>query len=151
MKVFKYLVALADISVGFLGLFFIIFAITRPTVLDALSELQRRDNIIRELRSQIRELQELNLAKAESGKALPDKPAANIRIEQRGFRVDVAGHKRRFTDAGAFQKQAGQIAWPKSIVLYVDRRVPFARVVQVIDILKQVNHSIRVKIAALAK
>jgi biopolymer transport protein ExbD len=151
MKVFKYLVALADISVGFLGLFFVIFAVARPTLNGSSAEKRRLEQTARSLREEIRRLEEIKLAKAGAGQKLPAGESAKIIITVQAVTVEMAGQTRRFAGAAAFAALAPRLPWPGSVVLYVDHRVPFERVVQVIDGLKQSNADIAVQIAALAK
>lgn len=151
MRVFKYLVALADISVGFLGLFFIIFAITRPTLVETIAEKARNRETIEKLQQKIRELEEINLAKASSGNPLSDKDAASITIRRKSITMAHQGHESRYRDPAGFARAAQRLDWPASVILYVDRRVAFDRIVQVIDALRQSNAEISVRIAALAK
>lgn len=150
MKVFKYLVALADISVGFLGLFFVIFSVTRPTLSGAAAEKQRLAQTVQQLRAEIRQLEEIKLAKARSaGKALADKNAAKIIVTGQGLVAALAGRQARFPSLAAFAAGTAGWRWPASVVLYVDSRVPFQQVVGVIDVLKQNRDEISVQIAAL--
>ncbi|MCI0694027.1 hypothetical protein L0337_18720 [candidate division KSB1 bacterium] len=151
MKVFKYLVALADISVGFLGLFFVIFAVTRPMLPGAAVEKQRLEKILQDLREEIRRLEEIKLAKAGAGQKLPAGQSAKIIIAAQAVTVEMAGQTKRFASTAAFAALAPRLSWPGNVVLYVDHRLPFERVVQVIDALKQGKQDIAVQIAALAK
>ncbi len=150
MKVFKYLVALADISVGFLGLFFVIFSVTRPTMPNAV-EQRGLEQTLQQLRGEIRQLEEIKLAKASAGKALPGKDAAKIIITGQNFIVDLAGRQTRFTTLADFVAGTQNWRWPGSLILYVDHRVPFEQVVGVIDALKRRNDEITVQIAALVR
>lgn len=152
MKVFKYLVALADISIGFLGLFFVIFTVTRPSVTGAGGEKARLEQALLRLREEIRQLEEIKLAQSRrAGQKLPDGQAAKIIVAVQEVTAEIAGRTLRFDHPAAFAAAAPRLRWPDNAVLYIDRRVPFERVVQVIDALKQSNEEIAVQIAALAK
>ncbi|MDZ7305305.1 MAG: hypothetical protein ONB44_24540 [candidate division KSB1 bacterium] len=151
MKVFKYLVALADISVGFLGLFFVIFAVTRPTLSSAVSERRKLESQLQQRREEIRQLEEIRLAKSGAGRKFAEGPSAKIIVAAEAVSVELAGRTTRFDHLSAFAAAAPRLRWPENVVLYVDHRVPFARVVQVIDALKSSNHDLTVQIAALAK
>jgi biopolymer transport protein ExbD len=149
MKVFKYLVALADISVGFLGLFFVIFSVTRPSLsLDR----QKLEQTVQRLRSEIRQLEEIKLAQSRHpGKALSGQDAGKIIVTGQSLVVELAGRQKRFLTLADFVAGAQGWSWPGSVVLYVDHRVPFEQVVGVIDALKSSNQEISVQIAALAR
>ena len=148
MKVFKYLVALADISVGFLGLFFVIFSVTRPSLS---TDRQKLEQTVQRLRSEIRQLEEIKLAKSQrAGKALAGQHAGKIIVTGQSLVVEIAGRQRRFLNLGDFAAGTQGWSWPPSVILYVDHRVPFAQVVGVIDALKSSNEEISVQIAALA-
>ncbi len=151
MKVFKYLVALADISVGFLGLFFVIFAVTRPSLPHITLEKERLERTAEQLRREIRQLEEIKLAKAGATKALAGKDAAKIIITGQSLVVERAGQQTRFATLDGFSAGVRNWRWPASVVLYVDHRVPFEQVVGVIDALKKNQNEISVQIAALAK
>jgi biopolymer transport protein ExbD len=151
MKVFKYLVALADISVGFLGLFFVIFTVTRPTLSSAVSEKRRLERDLQQLREEIRQLQEIKLAKAGAARQAVSADAAKIIVTGQALTVELAGRQTRFAALAAFAAAAQNWRWPASVVLYVDHRVPFQQVVGVIDALKRNNDTITVQIAALAQ
>ncbi len=151
MKVFKYLVALADISVGFLGLFFVIFAVTRPSMPNVEVEKEKLEQTLQQLRQDIRQLEEIKLAKAGAGKALAGKDAAKIIVTGQSLVVERAARQTRFATLEAFAAGVQNWRWPASVVLYVDHRVPFAQVVGVIDVLKRSPGEISVQIAALAK
>jgi hypothetical protein len=121
MKVFKYLVALADISVGFLGLFFVIFTVTRPSLPNATLEKENLERIVQQLRQDIRQLEEIKLAKARSaGKALAGKEAAKIIITGQSVVVERAGRQTRFATLDDFSAGTQNWPWPASVVLYVD-------------------------------
>ncbi len=154
MKVFKYLAALADISVGFLGLFFVIFSVTRPSVQSTASERQGLEsrNAGQQLREEIRQLEEIKLAKARNaGKKLTTAGAAKIIITGQAITVEISGRQTRFATSNSFVAGTQTWRWPASVILYVDARVPFEQVVHVIDALKQTNADISVQIAALVK
>ena len=151
MKVFKYLVALADISVGFLGLFFIIFAVTRPTLPKATTEQKKLEEEIKKLHSDIRQLEEIKLTKAQSGKQLSSKQTFKIIVSREGITLDRRGDKTKYLSIKDFTAAVKKLKWPETVVLYVDHRIPFERVVQVIDTLKQIDQEIAVQIAALAE
>ncbi len=141
MKVFKYLVALADISVGFLGLFFVLFAVTRPALRES-AEIER-------LKNEVRLLQELQLSRAGAG-GETEKLAAKIYLRQNDLTVmlDQKEQSLKYKDFAAAAKKE---KWPNKVALYVDQRLPFNRVVAVIDALKQSAEGVQVQIAALKK
>lgn len=150
MKVFKYLVALADISVGFLGLFFVIFAVTRPSLPNVARAREQLEQTLQQLRDDIRQLEEIKLAQSRhAGKTLADKAAAKIIVTGQSLVVERAGRQTRFATLEAFAAGVRNWRWPASVVLYVDYRVPFEQVVGVIDALKQNQDDIAVQIAAL--
>jgi biopolymer transport protein ExbD len=151
MKVFKYLVALADISVGFLGLFFVIFAVTRPTLSSAVSEKRRLERDLQQLREDIRQLQEIKLAKAGAARQPLSANAAKIIITAQALTVELEGRQTRFATLAAFAAASQNWRWPASVVLYVDHRLPFQQVVGVIDALKHSHQDLAVQIAALTK
>ncbi len=165
MKVFKYLVALADISVGFLGLFFVIFAVARPTISSNVTERSRLQETIDKLRQDVRILEEIKLTKAGAGKKFSADRAGKITITGHELIVQLSGATRRLNSIAEFSSAAARWRWPESVVLYVDHRVPFEQVVHVIDVLKRAPHrlhnegwkrdgagnDIAVQIAALAK
>lgn len=150
MKVFKHLVALADISVGFLGLFFIIFAITRPTFSPALAEKQRLEKTLEQLRADIRQLEQIKLAKSSAARQNTSADAAKITVALHELTVELRGRQSRFPNPAAFARSASKFNWPENVVLLIDHRVSFDKVVAVIDALKQINKNITVQIAALA-
>jgi biopolymer transport protein ExbD len=164
MKVFKYLVALADISVGFLGLFFIIFAVARPTI-SSDAERNRLRQTVDSLRREIRELEQIKLGSAASGKKLGADASAKIIVAASFINVEILRKHRpasdlqygngagqtRFASADEFAANAAAMPWPPNVVLYVDHRVPFEKVIAVIDALKRTGKDVTVQIAALAK
>jgi len=151
MRVFKYLVTLADISVGFLGLFFIIFAVTRPTALQELTEKRKLEHQLEQLRQQIGQLEKIELSKASTAQKMTSEQSAKIIVERQRITVELQGQKRRFRSINRFDAVAKKMHWPASLVLYVDRRVPFDNVVKIIDVLKRIDREIAVRIAALAE
>jgi biopolymer transport protein ExbD len=151
MKVFKYLVILADISVGFLGLFFVIFAVTRPALHSSPAQRQRLEQALHQLRAEIRRLEEIKLAKAGAAKKPAGNEAAKIIVAVQAIAAEIAGRKAHFSNAAEFAAASRSWRWPDSVVLYVDHRVPFEQVVNVIDALKGINETITVQIAALAR
>jgi biopolymer transport protein ExbD len=152
MKVFKYLAALADISVGFLGLFFVIFSVTRPSLQTTARERQQLEQTVRQLQDEIRQLEEIKLAKSRSaGKKLATAGAAKIMITGQAITAEISGRKSSFATINSFVAGTQAWRWPANVILYVDYRVPFERVVHVIDALKQTNEDISVQIAALVR
>ncbi|MCK6561889.1 hypothetical protein HUU39_24525 [candidate division KSB1 bacterium] len=149
MKVFKYLVALADISVGFLGLFFIIFAVTRPSLSPVLAEQRQLEKTLQQLRAEVRQLEEIKLAKSAAARRAASENSAKIIVALNGVTIEVDKRQTRFRDPSSFARGARQFSWPDNVVLYIDHRLPFEKVVTVIDALKQVNQEITVQIAAL--
>lgn len=150
MRAFKHLIPLADVAVGFLGLFFIIFTVTRPDLNESVAQAKEREKTVRQLQEKIRELEKLHLASAHSGKPLAEMEAASITLTENEIRVNLKQRETVFANSGAFQSAAAKIDWPPEVVLYIDQRIPFARVVVLIDALKQVQDGITVRIAALA-
>jgi biopolymer transport protein ExbD len=151
MRVFKYLVALADIAVGFLGFFFIIFAIAQPTLTDSRAENAALAAKVRALQEHLRQLTEIDLSETGSGATLETEKAAEIIIGKTAIRVIYQQQTGRFANLAAFLRQNAKMKWPPQVVLFVDRSAPFDRVVQIIEALRQQNSKITVKIAALAK
>lgn len=149
MRVFKYLVALADIAVAFLGFFFIIFAITRPTLTSTLEDNKRLEQANRELQQRIRQLQEIDLNKVQSGETLNAPDAADIVVEKEAVRVRYQNRNNRYATVESFLISMPEHNWPAHIVFYVDRHVPFDVVVRIVDALKKHNEEVVVKIAAL--
>lgn len=145
MRVFKHLMALADIAVGFLGLFFIIFAVTRPAMHN--SSGSRSDAQIRELEEKIRVLEELKLSNSESGKTMSDEKAASITIAREHVRLNLPGSSPIVSSHERFADAIAGAALPETAVLYVDRSIAFDRVVHVIDRVKQLKPGIVIRIA----
>lgn len=151
MKVFKYLVALADISVGFLGLFFVIFAVARPTVSGTTAERSRLRQTVDSLRQEIRELEKIKLGRAAGARKLAGEGSAKIIVAPGFITAEVSRRRRRFATVDEFVAAAPAIPWTPNVVLYIDHRVPFEKVIAVIDALKRTGREISVQIAALAK
>lgn len=151
MKVFKYLVALADISVGFLGLFFLIFAITRPSLSGAVMEKRQLEKKLAEMRAEIRQLEELKLAGTSTGKPFADDGAGKVMLSTSGVQIEIGGQRWHYRNAAGLAAAAPQLPWPSAVILYVDHRLAFERVVAVIEALKTVKRDLTVQIAALAK
>ncbi|KAA3613953.1 MAG: hypothetical protein DWQ05_16910 [Calditrichaeota bacterium] len=152
MKVFKYLVALADISVGFLGLFFIIFAVTRPVTPEVMQQNRALDKKVRELQNHLQSLQNIELSRTGSGTILQRKNAAEIIILTNGnINVKVGSRKQNLDNAAQFATFAQKQKWPQHAILYIERTVPFAQVTEVIDHLRQKDQKIQVQIATLRK
>jgi len=150
MRVFKHLIALADIAVGFLGLFFIIFAITQPGQHETSAQTNEREKAFHQLQERIHELEKLQLAGTRAGRPLPGAETASVTLTENEIRIRVRQQESAFSDSRTFQNAASKLDWPSEIVLYVDQRIPFARVVEIIDALKQIQGEITVRIAALA-
>ncbi len=148
MRVFKHLIALADIAVGFLGLFIIIFAVTRPCLRDTTAALAQKDAELAQLQQKLHELEELQLPESATGRQMSDAEAGKIILTDSEIRVDLNGKKSTFASVDAFQSATAGLTWPQIVVLYVDRRVTFDKVVEVIDYLKQTQQNISVRIAA---
>ena len=148
MRVFKHLVAMADIAVGFLGLFFIIFAVARPN--SAVDSTGQQEEFER-LKEKLHELETLELAPSQSGRSLPNKELASIMLTPDGIRIVVRGSASVSTTHDDFRSTAAKINWPGEVVYYIDRRVTFEKVVSVIDALKQLRPHIAVRIAALVQ
>jgi hypothetical protein len=147
MRVFKHLVAMADIAVGFLGLFFIIFAVARPNSAADFSQLQELDR----LKQKLHELETLQLAPSKSGKSLPKEERASITLSVDGIRIRIRGAEAVSATHENFRAVAAKIKWPAEVIYYIDRRITFEKVVSVIDVLKQLQPNITVRIAALAQ
>jgi biopolymer transport protein ExbD len=77
--------------------------------------------------------------------------SAKIIVAVETVAVEIAGRPTRFDNLAAFAAAAPRLRWPDNVVLYVDHRVPFERVVHVIDALKSSGNDVTVQIAALAK
>lgn len=150
MKVFKYLVALADISVGFLGLFFIIFAVARPSLLDSAARVDELQATIDELKRHLVELEKISLSDAKAGTAIGKHTGATITIGTNGLSIRIGESTREFATVPLFERAAAGIPWPPMVLLLVDKRVDFDQVVRVIDALKRSNKHLSVRIGAKA-
>jgi hypothetical protein len=110
------------------------------------------------LRDEIRRLEDIKLAKSGAGQKLDESQSAKIIVAVHAITVEIAGGGNRaqrrqiaFNTPAEFARAAPRLPWPAGVVLYVDHRLPFEHVVNVIDALKQSKQDVTVQIAALAK
>ena len=156
MRIWKYLVALADLSIGLLGLFVVIFLVTKPSQ----EKIQARESnkTVKAQQLQLEELKQkvktlnIELSKAQTGEHLSSDESSEITIRANKSLSIKAGKQspvEHFTSIQSFKRWLQHNRLHNDIVLKVDSKLPVQEMTNVIDAVKSIQGGVKVGVAVV--
>jgi len=156
MRIWKYLVALADLSLGLLGLFVVIFLVTKPSQ----EKIQARESnkTVKAQQLQLEELEQkvkrlnIELSKAQTGESLSSDESSEITIHANRSLSIKAGKKspeEHFASIQSFRHWLQHNRLHNDILLKVDSKLPVQEMTNVIDAVKSIQGGVSVGVAVV--
>jgi biopolymer transport protein ExbD len=146
--IFKTLGIASDLWVCAMFFFLIPALVSRPA--KDVAKLQTQQVQIDSLKKRIKEVEKINLAKSKSGnEMLNDGKHTEIFLRQSGLSVISDNRTYYASTMGDFEALVQKVRVHPAIILYCDSRVPFERIVGVIDKVKQHHQTAAISLAAI--
>jgi len=148
-NIFKTLGIASDLWVCTLVFFLITTLVSKPT--KDIVTVQAQQVVVDSLKKRIKELEKINLAKSKSGETPKEGKQTEIFLRQSGVSLISDNKKHNATTLAAFEVLIQKVKIYPGIVLYCDSRIPFEKIVGIIDKIKQHNSTATISLAALGE
>ena len=156
MRIWKYLVALADLSIGLLGLFVVIFLVTKPSqekvqAHESDKKIKTQQLKIEELKQKVNRLN-IELSKAQTGVPLTSDKSSEITIHANkslSIKASKNSPEEHFTSIQSFKRWLQQNRLHNDIVLKIDSNLPVQEMTNVIDAIKSIQGGVSVGVAVV--
>jgi len=146
--IFKTLGIASDLWVCTMIFFVITTLVSKPA--NDVAKTQKQQVRIDSLSNRIKELEKINLAKSQSGRDLPnDGKQTEVFVRQNGISLNSDNATYSASSLSEFDALIRKLHIHSAVVLYCDARVPFERIVGIIDRVKQHHSNVTISLAAI--
>lgn len=151
MRVWKYLVAMADMSIGLLGVFIIIFLVTKPSTDNTM--IHEKESMIEKLKQEVNKL-EIEISQAKSGISIdPTADHTIVTLDSDGILIndEKYGYNQQFPSRQAFASWLRTMPIHKDVLFTIKSDLSVNEMTKVIDIVKQIHPDVSVSITVMKK